>query len=77
MRTKEIKVSNGSLDLSDEILSYLNLKDEKTVVLEANDDGSVTIRKKETIASLKGIIKKSETPEIHTNGAYQFETSSK
>lgn len=77
MRTKELKISNGTLDLPKEILSYLNLKDGETVRLEANEDGSVTIRKQETIANLKGIIKKGETPELHANGAYQFETSSK
>ncbi len=77
MRTTEIKVSNGTLDLPQEILSYLNLKDGETVLLEANEDGSVSIRKKETIASLKGIIKKGETPDLHTNGAYIFEASSK
>lgn len=77
MRTTEKKVSNGTLDLSQEILSYLNLKDGETVRLEANEDGSVTIRKKETITNLKGIIKKGETPELHANGNYQFITSSK
>lgn len=76
MRTIEKKVSNGTLDLPQEILSCLNLKDGETVLLEANEDGSVTIRKKDTIANLKGIIKKGETPDLHANGAYQFETSS-
>lgn len=76
MRTSEKKVSNGTLELPQEILSYLNLKDGETVLLEPNEDGSVTIRKKETIANLKGIIKKGDTPELHANGAYQFETSS-
>lgn len=76
MRIKEKKVSNGTLDLSQEILSYLNLKDGETVRLEANEDDSVTIRKKETIADLKGIIKKGETPDLHANGNYQFDTSS-
>jgi antitoxin component of MazEF toxin-antitoxin module len=76
MRTKEKKVSNGTLDLSQEILSYLNLKEGETVRLEANEDGSVTIRKKETIADLKAIIKKGETPNLHADAKYQFETSS-
>lgn len=76
MRTKEIRVSNGTLKLPHEILTYLNLKDGETAHIETNEDGSIIIRKKETIASLKGIIKKGETPELHANGAYQFETSS-
>lgn len=77
MRTKQINVSNGTLDLPQDILSYLNLKDGEIVLLEPKDDGSVTIRKKETIAKLKGIIKKGETPHLHANEGYQFETSSK
>jgi len=36
----------------------------------------VTIRKKETIADLKAIIKKGETPNLHADAKYQFETSS-
>lgn len=76
MRTKEKKVSNGTLDLSQEILSYINLKDGETVRLEANEDGSVTIRKKETIANLKGIIRKGETPNLNANGEYLFNRSS-
>lgn len=75
MRTEK-KVSNGTLNLPQEIISYLNLKDEEIVRFESNKDGSVTIRKKETIANLKGIIKKGETPDLHANGDYQFETSS-
>lgn len=77
MRTTEQKVSNGTLELPQEIFSYLNLKDGEIVLLETNEDGTVTIRKKETIANLKGIIKKGDTPELHPNGAYQFEISSK
>lgn len=77
MRTIEKKISNGTLDLSQEILSNLNLKDGETVILETNEDGSVTIRKKDTIANLKGIIKKGETPDLYANRAYQFETTSK
>lgn len=77
MRTKEKKVSNGTLELPQEILNYLNLKDGESVLLETNEDGSVAIRKKDTIANLKGIIRKGETPDLHANGAYQFETSSK
>lgn len=77
MRTSENKVSNGTLKIPQEILSKLNLKDGETVLFESNEDGTVTIRKKETIASLKGIIKKGDTPELHPNGDYQFETSSK
>ncbi|MDZ7720469.1 MAG: hypothetical protein U5K72_16765 [Balneolaceae bacterium] len=76
MRTEK-KVSNGTLSLPQEILSYLKLKDGETASLEVNEDGSVTIRKKETIADLKGIIKKGETPDLHANGDYEFETSSK
>lgn len=76
MRTKQINVSNGTLDLPQDILSYLNLKDGETVLLEPNEDGSVTIRKKDTIANLKGIIKKGETPHLYANEGYQFETSS-
>ncbi len=77
MRTIEKKVSNGTLILPQEILSYLKLKDGERVSLETNEDGSVTIRKKETIADLKGIIKKGETPDLHANGNYEFKTSSK
>ncbi|NBC64696.1 MAG: hypothetical protein GVY07_03385 [Bacteroidetes bacterium] len=77
MRAKEKNVSNGTLDLSQEILSHLNLKDGGTVRLEANKDGSVTIRKKEAITNLKGIIKKGNTPHLHTKTNSQFETSSK
>ncbi len=76
MRTEK-KVSNGTLELPQEILNYLNLKDGESVLLETNEDGSVAIRKKDTIANLKGIIKKGETPDLHANGDYQFETSSK
>lgn len=77
MRVTDKKVSNGTLELPQEILAYLNLKNGETVRLECNEDGSVTIRKKDTIANLKGIIKKGETPELHANGIYQFRTSSK
>ncbi|MCG2589314.1 AbrB/MazE/SpoVT family DNA-binding domain-containing protein [Rhodohalobacter sulfatireducens] len=75
MRAKEKNVSNASLNLPKEILSYLNLKDGETVRLEANEDGSVTIQKKETIANLRGIIKKGKTPNLHADAKYQFETS--
>ena len=73
MRTKELKVSNGTLDLPQEILSYLDLKDGEIVILNIKGDGSVSIRKKDTIANLKGIIKKGETPDLHADKHYQFQ----
>lgn len=77
MRTEEKKVSNGTLSLPQDILSYLDLKDGETASLEANEDGSVTIRKKETIANLKGIIKKGEIPDLHADQHYEFNANSK
>lgn len=77
MRKEEVIVSNGTLEIPQKIRSSMNLKDGETVLFEANEDGSITIRKKDTIANLKGIIKKGENPDLHANGSYQFETSSK
>lgn len=79
MKAEKVRILNGTLKIPQKIQSSLNLKDGEAVLLEPNEDGSVTIRKKDTIANLKGIIKKGETPEVHVNGFYnlQFETSSK
>lgn len=78
MKTEKVRILNGSLEIPQNIQSSMNLKDGETVLLEPNEDGTITIRKKDTIANLKGIIKKGETPEIQVNGFYnlQFETSS-
>lgn len=77
MRMEEVIISNGILEIPQNVRSSMNLKDGETVLLESNEDGSITIRKKDTITNLKGIIKKGETPNLHANGSYQFETSSK
>jgi bifunctional DNA-binding transcriptional regulator/antitoxin component of YhaV-PrlF toxin-antitoxin module len=76
MRANELKVSNGTLALPQEILSYLNLKDGESVILQTKEDGSVSIRRKETIANLKGIIKKGETPDLHADQHYEFNANS-
>lgn len=78
MKTEQVRILKGSLKIPLNIQSSMNLKDGETLLLEPNEDGSVTIRKKDTIANLKGIIKKGDTPEVHVNGFYnlQFETSS-
>lgn len=78
MKTEKVRILNGTLEIPQNIRSSMNLKDGETVLLEPNEDGSVTIRKKDTIANLKGIIKKGDTPEVQVNGFYnlQFETSS-
>lgn len=77
MRIEEGKISKGTLELSQKIQSYLKLKEGETVLLEPNKNGTVTLRKKENIAALKGIIRKGKTPELHANGKYQFKNSSK
>lgn len=78
MKTEKVRILNGTLEIPQKIRSSMNLKDGETVLLKPNEDGSVTIRKKDTIANLKGIIKKGDTPEVQVNGFYnlQFETSS-
>lgn len=77
MRVKEVQISNGTLEIPEKIKRFLNTENGDMVRFETNDDGSVTIRRKETITNLKGILKKGETPELHANGAYQFNGSSK
>jgi len=73
MRAKEIKVSNGTLELSQEMISHLQLKDGESVRLETNSNGSVTIRKKETIADLKGLLTKGDNLDLYAHRAYQFD----
>lgn len=77
MKTEKVRILNGTLEIPQQIRSSMNLQDGETVLLESNEDGTVTIRKKDTITSLKGIIKKGEIPDTQTRGKYQFETSSK
>ncbi|WP_234571508.1 hypothetical protein [Rhodohalobacter sp. 614A] len=78
MKTEKVRIKNGAIELPEKVRLSMNLKDDETVLLELNEDGTVTLRKNDTIANLKGIIKKGETPEIQVNGFYnlQFETSS-
>lgn len=79
MKTEKVRILNGTLKIPQNIQSAMNLKDGETVFLETKEDGTLTIRKKDTITNLKGIIKKGETPEVQVNGFYnlQFETRSK
>lgn len=78
MKAEKVRIKNGAIELPEKVRLSMNLKDDETVLLELNEDGTVTLRKNDTIANLKGIIKKGETPEIQVNGFYnlQFETSS-
>ena len=77
MKTEEVRIKNGTLTLPRRIQSSMNFQDGEAIIVELNEDGTVTIRKKDTIVNLKGIIKKGETLELYNNTGYQFETSSK
>lgn len=77
MKTEKVRFVRGSLKIPQKIQSSMNLQDGETLLFEPNEDGTVTIRKKDTIANLKGIIKKGETPELHANGDFQFDISTK
>lgn len=73
-----VKIVNGALELPESIRSSMNLREGEKMVLETNEDGSLTIRKPESIDGIKGLIDKDDIPNIQVNRRYnlQFETTS-
>ena len=72
-----VKILNGTLKLPETIRSTMKVRDGESMLLEPNEDGSITIRRKETFPGNQNNINKGDTPEIHVNRVYnlQFETS--
>lgn len=76
MKYETVRILNGTLEIPQTIRTSMKLQDGMTLLLEQNEDGTLTVRKKDTTAAMKEFEDKHVSTEIRVNGYYnlQFDT---